>query len=107
MPIMKSFSSQEHQNTVWYNPTDKVVSAMIWEGPESSPTPWLHFQLAPGEEASLPSKYDRAIKIVNKNGEVMGGKAPQLLTAAEKAKLEAQAKANSAVSSAPKTLNTK
>lgn len=90
MASTKSYSSTEHQNTIWHNPTDTVVSAMIWEGPESNPTPWIHFQLEPGESASLPSKYDRAIKVVGKNGEVMGGKAPQLVREDEMKKVPAK-----------------
>jgi hypothetical protein len=65
---------QRAQQSVWYNPTDKVVSFQLL----GHSGRMEYYEVGPEEELVLPAEYDRGVQ-VRKNNVVVQGKAPQLI----------------------------
>src|SRR5690242_17943698 len=78
MKNYEEFEPSSYEQSVWVNPTSQTVTVRVWEGPETNRKPWLYLSVPPGEERPFPSKYDDAIHTLNKEGIIVGGKAPQL-----------------------------
>lgn len=74
----EEFENRGFELTTWINPTPATVTVKVWRGPESSRDPWQFMTIPPGEERQFPTEYDNAIHVLDKNGVIVGGKAPQL-----------------------------
>jgi len=61
-------------NTTWKNPTDKPVKIKLFVSPGQHQT----YEVPPNGSASIPSQFNNAIHQC-RNGQVVGGAAPQLV----------------------------
>lgn len=61
-------------STTWKNPTDKPVKIKLFVSPGQHQT----YEVAPKGSASIPSQFTNAIHQC-RNGQVVGGAAPQLV----------------------------
>lgn len=78
MKNYEEYTEENYTHSVWVNPTKDVVTVKVWRGPELAKKPWVYLTVPPGEERPFPSEYDTAIHKIDRNGVIVGGKAPQL-----------------------------
>jgi hypothetical protein len=80
MPIQPPHAAKpiHHNQTVWYNPTDRRVKIPIHVGSSKiNPSGIDLYEVGPKEEVTIPSEYDRAVQ-VRKNNVIVQGLAPML-----------------------------
>lgn len=72
--------------SIWYNPTDKPVKLAFFISPgveKQSHSRTDLYVIEPGDEAIIPSEFDSAIHRVDTQGNIIAGRAPQLVKVAE------------------------